>query len=117
MLIMAIEKTFAHVSCLNLDRSKQWYAKLFDRAADAEPMAHLAEWHHGRDTGMQLFEDEASAGKSTLTLIVNALAEEHERLTSRGLSPGAVEGGEKISILRMKDPDGNLVVLAQPGRV
>jgi hypothetical protein len=117
VLIMAIEKIFAHVSCLNMDRSKQWYAKLFGRAADAEPMARLAEWHHGSDAGMQLFEDKTSAGKSTLTLIVKGLAEEHERLTSRGLSPGAVEGGEKISILRMNDPDGNLVVLAQPGRV
>jgi hypothetical protein len=114
---MAIEKIFAHVSCLNLDRSKRWYTKLFGRAADAEPMPHLAEWHHGSDAGMQLFEDKTSAGKSTLTLIVNALTDEHERLASRGLSPGAVEGGEKISLLRMKDPDGNLVVLAQPGRV
>ena len=114
---MAIEKIFAHISCSDLERSKQWYAKLFGRAADAEPMQHLAEWHHGSDAGMQLFENKASAGKSTLTLIVNALREEHERLMSRGLNPAAVEAGQKISLLRMSDPDGNLVVLAQPARV
>lgn len=113
---MAIEKIFAHVSCSDLGHSKQWYATLFGRAPDAEPMQHLAEWHHDGDAGMQLFEDQSAAGKSTLTLIVSALREEHERLTSGGLRPGAIESGEKVSLFRLKDSDGNLVVLAQPGR-
>jgi hypothetical protein len=114
---MAIEKIFAHVSCSDLDQSKQWYAKLFDRAPDAEPMQHLAEWHHGDDAGMQLFMNKISAGKSTLTLIVSALKEEHRRLTEGGLHPQALEEGDQVSLFRMNDPDGNLVVLAQPGRV
>jgi hypothetical protein len=113
---MAIEKIFAHVSCINLERSKQWYAQLFGRVPDAEPMQHLAEWHHGRDAGMQLFEDETWAGQSTLTLTVNGLREEYRRLTSLGLDAGDIESGDKVSILRMNDPDGNMVVLAQPGR-
>ncbi|HEY2038150.1 MAG TPA: VOC family protein [Edaphobacter sp.] len=113
---MAIEKIFAHVSCINLERSKQWYAQLFGRAADAEPMQQLAEWHHGSNAGMQLFEDAKSAGKSTLTLIVGALGEEHKRLQALGLNAGAIESGDTVSVLRMNDPDGNLVVLAQPGR-
>jgi hypothetical protein len=113
---MAIEKIFAHVSCSNLENSKQWYAKLFGRAADAEPMQHLAEWHHGDSAGMQLFEDASAAGKSTVTLIVSGLREEHQRLNSGGLQPPDIESGEKVSVLRLRDPDGNLVVLAQPGR-
>ena len=113
---MAIEKIFAHVSCSDLGRSKQWYAKLFGRAADAEPMQHLAEWHHGNNAGMQLFEDSSASGKSTLTLIVSALREEHQRLTSSGLQPAAIESGDQVSLIRLNDPDGNLVVLAQRGR-
>jgi catechol 2,3-dioxygenase-like lactoylglutathione lyase family enzyme len=113
---MAIEKIYAHVSCSDLDQSKQWYEALFDRAPDAEPMQHLAEWHHNDDAGMQLFTNKAAAGKSTLTLIVSALNQEHQRLTARGLRPQALEDGEKISLFRLNDPDGNLVVLAQSGR-
>lgn len=113
---MAIEKIFAHVSCLNLERSKEWYAHLFGRAPDAEPMRHLAEWHQGSEAGMQLFEDETWAGQSTLTLAVTGLDEEHTRLKSLGLDAGDIESGDEVSIMRMKDPDGNLIVLAQPGR-
>jgi hypothetical protein len=81
--VMPIQKVFAHVSCSNLEQSKQWYATLFGRPPDAEPMQHLAEWHHGDNAGMQLFENASASGKSTLTLIVSALREEHRRLALR----------------------------------
>jgi hypothetical protein len=58
-LLWRLKKIFAHISCVNLERGKQWYAKLFGRVADAEPMQHLAEWHHGSAAGMQLFENKA----------------------------------------------------------
>jgi hypothetical protein len=79
-------------------------------------MQHLAEWHHGDSAGVQLFEDKAKAGKSTLTLIVSGLQGEHERLTEIGLKPGPIESGDTVSVVRLNDLDGNLVVLAQPGR-
>jgi hypothetical protein len=52
---MAIEKIFAHVSCSDCRTSAEWYAKLFARPADAQPMQGLAEWHHGTQAGMQLY--------------------------------------------------------------
>jgi hypothetical protein len=114
---MAIEKIFAHISCSNLERSKQWYAKLFGRSADIEPMQHLAEWHHADSAGVQLFEDQPKSGKSTLTLIVNELEAEHARLAEVGLNPGRIESGDKVSLIRLNDLDGNLIVLAQKGHV
>ena len=79
-------------------------------------MAGLAEWHHGKQAGFQLFESTAHAGHGTLTLIVGAVRAEHERVASIGLDPGEVETADYTTIVRLKDPDGNLVVLAQPGR-
>lgn len=114
---MAIEKIFAHISCSSLEHSKQWYTALFGRPADAEQMQHLVEWHHGSNAGIQLFENAPAAGKNTVTFIVSALREEHERLTSAGLRPNSIENGEQVSLVRLNDPDGNLVVLAQPGCV
>ena len=113
---MAIEKIYAHLNCSNLDLSIRWFEQLFDRAPDARPMDGLAEWHYGHDTGMQLFEDNANAGHGTLTLIVSGLRQEHARLADGELQPGRVEASDSISLLRLRDPDGNLIVLAQPGR-
>jgi hypothetical protein len=80
-------------------------------------MQHLCEWHHGGSAGMQLFENASAAGKSTLTLIVSGLRDEYHRLDSRGLHPSPIESGDQVSLIRLHDPDGNLVVLAQPGKV
>jgi hypothetical protein len=113
---MAIEKVFAHVSCSDLERSKAWYSILFGRKPDAEPMQHLAEWHHGQCAGMQLFGDTSKAGKSTVTLMVTGLRDEYQRLAAGDLHPGDVESGDQVSLVRLRDPDDNVVVLAQPGR-
>jgi hypothetical protein len=41
---------------------------------------------------------------------------EHARLTAAGLAPGPVEEAEDYFIVRLRDPDGNLVVLASAER-
>jgi catechol 2,3-dioxygenase-like lactoylglutathione lyase family enzyme len=112
----ALDKVYAHLSCSDLNRSIDWYGKLFDRKPDARPMGGLAEWHHGKNAGFQLFEEPSNAGYGTLTLIVTGLREEHIRLGAVGLEPSDVELADTVSLIRLRDPDGNLVVLAQPGR-
>ena len=112
---MSLKKIYAHVDCSDLTKSIGWYEKLFSRKPDALPMKGLAEWHHGEDAGFQLFEDSAHAGANTLTLIVEELREEHKRLVDWGLNPGEVESSKSVSIVRLKDPDRNLIVLAQSG--
>ena len=46
-----------------------------------------------------------------------ALRAQASRLDGAGLNPGPVEPASAASLVRLSDPDGNLVVLAQPGRV
>ena len=113
---MALHKIYAHISCSDLERSRAWFEKLFGRAPDGSPMKGLVEWHHGDSAGFQLFEQPEKAGGHTLTLGVTALRDEHARVSGSGLAPGPVESADKVSVVRLQDPDGNLVVLAQPGR-
>ena len=112
---MGVQRFYAHLSCRDLETSIAWFAALFGRVPDARPMDGLAEWHHRDAAGLQLFENPADAGHGTLTLIVDGLRDEHARLEAAGLRPGEVEAGDATSLVRLRDPDRNLVVLAQPG--
>jgi catechol 2,3-dioxygenase-like lactoylglutathione lyase family enzyme len=109
---MTIRTIFAHVSCSNLAASIAWYSKLFGRAPDRRPMEGLAEWHFTDSAEMQLYEEKKHAGHSTLTLGVLPLEPERKRLADAGLSPGEIEEAKDFYIMRMRDPDGNLIVLA-----
>ncbi|OXT01941.1 glyoxalase/bleomycin resistance/dioxygenase family protein [Notoacmeibacter marinus] len=113
---MPIEKVYAQLSCSDLERSIVWFEHLFERTPDARPMDGLAEWHHADTAGFQLFRNAPNAGKGTLTLIVSDLRTEHSRLANAGLEPSAIEPADTTSLVRLHDPDRNLVVLAQPGR-
>lgn len=109
---MAIQTIFAHVSCSDLETSIAWYEKLFGKPPLRRPMPGLAEWQFTESAEVQLFEDKAKAGTSTLTLGVLPLAPERRRLVDAGLQPGPIEQADYVHIVRMRDPDGNLVVLA-----
>lgn len=113
---MRLSKIYAQLSCSDLERSAIWFSKLFEREPEARPMPGLAEWHHGHEAGFQLFENKDNAGHGTLTLIVESIRDEQKRLTDAGFEPGDVEAADYTTILRLNDPDGNLVVLAQPGK-
>jgi hypothetical protein len=110
---MPIEKIFAHASCRNLTQSTVWYEQIFSRAPDARPMTGLVEWHHGDHAGLQLWKDESNAGRGTMTLIVSDLQAERARLSASGLEPPEIHQGDKVQVLQLRDPDANLVVLAQ----
>ncbi|TPN43662.1 MULTISPECIES: VOC family protein [unclassified Mesorhizobium] len=113
---MAIQTIFAHVSCSNLEASIEWYEKLFGKAPQRRPMPGLAEWQFSDSAEVQLFEDKHKAGTSTLTLGVLPLAPERLRLVDAGLEPGPIEKADHFWIMRIRDPDGNLMVFASAER-
>ena len=114
---MPIQKIYAQLSCADISKSAIWFEKLFDRVPDERPMDGLAEWHYGDSAGLQLFENPKDAGHGTLTLIVEGLHGEHKRLERAGLAPGTLESATSTSLIRLRDPDNNLVVIAQPESV
>jgi hypothetical protein len=109
---MCIETVFAHVSCSNLKASVPWYEKLFGRAPIRRPMPGLAEWQFTDSAEVQLHEQKEHAGHSTLTLGVLPLEPARQRLEEAGLDPGPIEETGGYFIMRIRDPDQNLVVFA-----
>ena len=109
---MGIETIFAEVSCSDLEASLPWYEKLFGKAPTRRPMPGLAEWQFSESAEVQLFQSKENAGHSTLTLGVLPLAPERARLEKAGLNPGPIERAEHFFIMRLRDPDNNLIVLA-----
>ena len=113
---MGIETIFANLSCTSLEASLPWYEKLFGKPPTRRPMAGLAEWQFTKSAEVQLHQNPANAGKSTLTIGVMPIEPEHQRLAQLGLAPGPIEAADDFFIVRIRDPDGNLVVLASAKR-
>lgn len=108
----ALLTILAQVNCSNLSESTRWFETLFRRPPDAHPMDGLVEWHHGTG-GLQLYENAANAGHSALTLIVSDVARASGGLKAAGLPVGEIQTGDRANFMRLSDPDGNLIVLAQ----
>lgn len=73
-------------------------------------MPNLVEWRL-TDTGwVQVFVDEARAGRSLFNLAVSDLDKHLEGLRQRGLAPGDVQDANKgVRISTIEDPDGNTI--------
>ena len=109
---MGIETIFANVSCSDLAISEVWYGKLFGKPPVRRPMPGLAEWNFSDSAEVQLFESPEHAGHNTLTIRVESLEDELKRLNSQGIVVGRIEQADSLSIMRVRDPDNNLIVFA-----
>jgi catechol 2,3-dioxygenase-like lactoylglutathione lyase family enzyme len=109
---MPISTIFANVSCSDIKASAAWYEKLFGMPPTRQPMKNLLEWHFTDSAEVQLYQQEENAGHCTLTLGVMPLEPERDRLAKAGLDPGPIEAADDFFIVRLRDPDRNLVVLA-----
>jgi hypothetical protein len=111
---MQVDKIFAVVSSADLEKSREWYSRLFGREPDETPMQELRQWHF-EEGGVQLLDDAQHAGQSMLTLIIEDLESARADLASRGLSLGPASSSDYANTAQIRDLDGNLVTLAQPG--
>jgi hypothetical protein len=109
---MSIATIFAHVSCSDIGNSALWYEKLFGKPPIRRPMPGLVEWQFTASAELQLYEEKEHAGHSTLTLGVLPLEPERKRLQDAGLPPGPIEETAGYFIMRIRDPDQNLIVFA-----
>jgi hypothetical protein len=109
---MSIRTIFAHVSCSDIEASTPWYEKLFGQPPVRRPMPGLVEWQFSHSAEVQLHEQKEHAGHSSLTLGVLPLEPERKRLEQAGLLPGPIEETDGYFIMRIRDPDQNLVVFA-----
>ena len=110
---MSIVNVLAGIPVANHERAVAWYARFFDRPADATPMPGLAEWHCAPSGGVQVFRDEEHAGGATLTLGVADIDAFIAALASRGITAGDVSDGAVSRFASVTDPEGNTIILAE----
>ena len=111
---MTLTNALASIAVENLSESLVWYEYLFGRKADARPMADVAEWKLPGGGWVHVATDADRAGASVLMLIVDDIAEELGRLEMFGIKPVAKAIGDFFKTAKLRDPDGNLIVLSQP---
>jgi glyoxylase I family protein len=84
---MTIDHVLAVVAVSDLDTASRWYAQLFARKPDNNPMPSLVEWQVADHAWVQVFVDADRAGKGLLNFAVSDLAAEVAALPARGLAP------------------------------
>lgn len=113
-----IQHLLAVVPVSDIARSRQWYAWLFGRAEDNNPMPTLVEWQVLPGAWVQVFHDEDRAGSGLLNLAVDDLEAHRATLRDRGLDPGEIADADKgVRLSALADPDGNAVTLIGGFRV
>jgi predicted enzyme related to lactoylglutathione lyase len=93
-----------------------WYTRFMGRPADDQPFPGMAQWRRMGAAGLQLWQDDARAGKAILTIVVPDLAREQARLAAAGLPIGEIVTGGFGGIAQLTDPEGNRIHLAEPPR-
>lgn len=105
-----ITRLLAQSTVTDLDRARDWYDRVLDRAPDAEPMPGLIEYHLGDAFGLQVWAEPDRAGRSTVVLDESDLDVLADRLAAGGVTderPADISAGRA---LQLSDPDGNRVV-------
>lgn len=109
---MSLTHLLAVVHVTDIATSTRWYATLFDRSEDNNPMPTLVEWQVLPGAWVQLFHDPGRAGTDELNFAVDDLDRHVRELRARGLEPGdIVDASNGVRLSRMPDPDGNVVSL------
>lgn len=109
---MSLVHALAVVHVRDIAISRQWYASLFARAEDNNPMPALVEWQVLPGAWVQVFHDPDKAGTDEVNFAVDDLEGHIAELRGRGLEPGEiVDASRGVRLSRFSDPDGNVVGL------
>ena len=111
---MSIHGVLAQSTVRDLEAAQEWYAALFGRRPDADPMPGLLEWHLGEGYGVQVFAEPERAGRSSVVLQESDLDGCAARLTDAVVDHDGVVDVSAGRALMLTDPDGNRVVLSGP---
>ena len=104
------------VAVSDVERAERFYTVLLGRRCDLRPRPDQREWrlHPEPEVVLRLTELPGSAGHCTAAIGVQNLARERERLAADwpDMPPTAEKPGV-IAVIRLEDPDRNVVVLWQ----
>ena len=115
---MALAHVLAVVHVSDVEAGRRWYAQLFGRPEDNNPMPSLVEWQVLPGAWVQVFHDPDRAGTDEVNFAVDDLEAHIAQLKGRGLEPGdIVDVSKGVRLSRFSDPDGNVVSLIGGFRV
>ena len=107
-------KLYPSLLTADLPAAERWYARLLGRGPDHRPMPTLVQWELSGDAGLMLSSSAEIAGKGAVFLYVEDLAAERRRLQELGIELGEDNAGDYSTLAQVRDPDGNLIMLATP---
>ena len=110
---MSIRNALAGIAVRDLEASINWYARLLGRAPDSRPMDGLAEWEFPSGGWIQVFQDRARAGSSSVTLADDDVGSRIADLLSKGIPIESKSEGPAVSLATITDLDGNRIVFAE----
>jgi catechol 2,3-dioxygenase-like lactoylglutathione lyase family enzyme len=117
VLVMDVEIAFTGVPVTDLSVGRDFFERIFGRAADVEVAADEVMWRVAETAWLYVVVDPARAGNGLVALSVADLQATVAELSGRGVSPDRVEAvGEGAHKATLRDPDGNLVAIIEvPG--
>jgi predicted enzyme related to lactoylglutathione lyase len=113
VLVMLIATAFTGVPVRYLSSGRDFFERIFGRAADVEVAVDEVMWRVAETAWLYVVVDTARAGNGLVALSVTDLDAALAELSGRGIVPARVEavgGGRKATVL---DPDGNSVAIIQ----
>ena len=108
-----VEIAFTGVPVTDLSSGRDFFERIFGRAADVEVAVDEVMWRVAETAWLYVVVDTARAGNGLVALSVSDLDAVLAELSGRGITPARVEavgGGRKATVL---DPDGNTVAIMQ----
>ena len=112
---MTTQNVLAGVLVKDWAGSQDFYATVFGRRPDRVPMRGCAEWVVPGGGCLQLVEDATRAGASSVTLAVDDVRAERDRLVDAGVTvPDVSTVPEFIHVVTFSDPEGTQITLVEP---
>ena len=111
---MAITNALASLAVADLSASARWYEKLFGRAPDSTPMPEAGRVEvRARRLAARCARAQGARGAGSVTLAVTDLDEQIKTLHQLGIDTDPPLVSSQVSVLMIKDPDGNSLAFAQ----
>ncbi|HYC12099.1 MAG TPA: VOC family protein [Nitrososphaerales archaeon] len=100
-------ETITQITVSNLQKSREWYSRLFGKGPDLEPFPGNVEFKVG-GAWVQIVDGEVRPSSWSILFEVGDLAHERERLRNQGIQATEVKTSPNvISWFDLEDPDGN----------
>jgi predicted enzyme related to lactoylglutathione lyase len=114
---MSIEYVFAGLAVTSVDAAINWYERLLGKPPDMRPNDREATWRLTETASVYIVADEDRAGQSAVTMFVDDLDAELDRIARRGIPMGRAQTTPGLPRrVKISDPDGNAIQLAElPG--